>query len=277
MARPGLRCQRRGTSCSGSSLFHWGRFELSHEHLNQALAAYPGPPNSALALFAGPDLGVFCRSYLAQVLWLTGRVQETAPPSSDAITVARELSHPFSLAIALDYAAMLHVFREESRAALDRAEEAAAVCRKHGFAYYLAWADIVTGWANRQGRGPSPGVGKTPPRAGCAEGHGRRASLAPLLWPAGGGVRPGGTRRRSAGQRPLPRSRFRARTRKFGSRPSCTVSTETCCCTAEMWLKRRPITSGRSRRRGKPARGCSNAGRLNACFSNTGTAHSPLA
>ena len=131
----------------GSSLFHLGRLELSREHLNHALAAYAGPPHSALSLFAGPDLGVFCRSYLAQVFWLTGRIQEIPSPPSDAITLARELSHPFSLAIALDYTAMLHVFREEAQAALDRAEEAAAVCRKHGFAYYLAWADIVAGWA----------------------------------------------------------------------------------------------------------------------------------
>jgi DNA-binding SARP family transcriptional activator/predicted ATPase len=144
----------------GSSLFHLGRLERSRENLNQALAAYPGPPHSALSLFAGPDLGVFCRSYLAQVLWLMGRVQEIPPPSSDAISLARELSHPFSLAIALDYAAMLHVFREEIQAALDRAEEAAAVCRKHGFAYYLAWADIVTGWATARVGEPALGLAK---------------------------------------------------------------------------------------------------------------------
>ena len=63
-----------------------------------------------------------------------------------------KLSHPFSLAIALDYAAMLNVFRQEGKLALARAEEASAICRKHGFAYYLAWAEILAGWAIAVGR-----------------------------------------------------------------------------------------------------------------------------
>ena len=57
------------------------------------------------------------------------------------------MRHPFSQAIALDYAAMLHVFRGESRAALERGREAVELCSRHGFAYYLAMANVLTGWA----------------------------------------------------------------------------------------------------------------------------------
>ncbi len=57
------------------------------------------------------------------------------------------MRHPFSQAIALDYAAMLHVFRGDSRAALERGREAVELCSRHGFAYYLAMANILTGWA----------------------------------------------------------------------------------------------------------------------------------
>jgi adenylate cyclase len=57
------------------------------------------------------------------------------------------MRHPFSQAIALDYAAMLHVFRGESRAALGRGREAVELCSRHGFAYYLAMANVLTGWA----------------------------------------------------------------------------------------------------------------------------------
>ena len=62
-------------------------------------------------------------------------------------TAARRMRHPFSQAIALDYAAMLHVFRGESRAALERGREAVELCSRHGFAYYLAMANVLTGWA----------------------------------------------------------------------------------------------------------------------------------
>jgi predicted ATPase len=57
------------------------------------------------------------------------------------------MCHPFSQAIALDYAAMLHTFRGESRAALERGQEAVELCSRHGFSYYLAMANVLTGWA----------------------------------------------------------------------------------------------------------------------------------
>jgi DNA-binding SARP family transcriptional activator/predicted ATPase len=131
----------------GSCNFHLGRLETSKAHLDKALAAYRGHSHPALALFAGPDVGVFCRSYQSQLLWLLGESEQSADKSEEALAAARQVSHPFSMAIALDYAAMLYVFRGESKPALARADEAAAVCRKHGFAYYLSVAEILAGWA----------------------------------------------------------------------------------------------------------------------------------
>ena len=40
----------------------------------------------------------------------------------EALTLAQELSHPFSLAYALSFAAWLHQFRREEQAAQERAE-----------------------------------------------------------------------------------------------------------------------------------------------------------
>jgi predicted ATPase len=131
----------------GSSLFHLGQLDESKKHGKQAVPAFGSPSHPALALFAGPDVRVFSRSYMSHLLWQLGHAEEAAAKSEEAVALARELSHPFSLAIALDYAAMLHVFRQASRHVLPLAEEASAVCRKHGFIYYLAWAEILAGWA----------------------------------------------------------------------------------------------------------------------------------
>src|SRR5205807_7205850 len=57
------------------------------------------------------------------------------------------LEEYYSLALALDYTAMLHQFRREAPAAREQAEAAMALCTEHGFAYYLAWAMIIRGWA----------------------------------------------------------------------------------------------------------------------------------
>jgi DNA-binding SARP family transcriptional activator/predicted ATPase len=131
----------------GISLFHLGQLAASWEQMEQAALSYDGPSHPALALFAGPDLGVFCRAYLSHLLWQFGHAEQAVAKSEEAIALAREVSHPFTLGIALDYAAMLNVFRQDGKLTLARAGEAGAVCRKHGFAYYLAVAEILAGWA----------------------------------------------------------------------------------------------------------------------------------
>jgi len=136
-----------GNFILGSSLFHLGQLEASLDRMNVAIRAHSGPSENVLALFAGPDVGVFCRSYLAHLSW---HREDATPPDShaaEAIAAAKRMRHPFSQAIALTYDAMLHVFRGESCAALERGREAVELCSRHGFAYYLAMANILTGWA----------------------------------------------------------------------------------------------------------------------------------
>jgi predicted ATPase len=131
----------------GSSLFHLGQFSTSLELIGGATPPSGGWCDPALVLFAGPDLGVFCRAYLSHLYWQLLDADRSAGSSEDSIAIARELSHPFSLVIALDYAAMLGVFRQEPKRTLALAEESAALCRKYCFSYYLAWADMLAGWA----------------------------------------------------------------------------------------------------------------------------------
>ena len=142
---PGLMLA--GNFLLGSCLFHLGQLEASLEHMTAAIGTHGDPAKSVLALFAGPDLGVFCRSYLAHLAWHRGDGQHGDSHAAEAIAAANRMRHPFSQAIALDYAAMLDTFRGESRAALERGQEAVKLCSRHGFAYYLAMANILTGWA----------------------------------------------------------------------------------------------------------------------------------
>jgi DNA-binding SARP family transcriptional activator/predicted ATPase len=142
---PGL--MRAGNFLLGSSLYHLGQLESSLHHMIAPISAESSPMESVLALFAGPDIGVFCRSYLAHLVWHRGDDRNADAHAAEAIESARRMSHPFSQAIALDYAAMLHVFEGDSDAALRRGREAVELCSRHGFAYYLAMANILTGWA----------------------------------------------------------------------------------------------------------------------------------
>ncbi len=131
----------------GSCHFHLGHLEESLQHMTSAIGMHDGSAGSVLSLFAGPDLGVFCRSYLAHLAWHREDGDRAGTHAAEAIDAANRIGDPFSQAIALDYFALLHAFRGDSRAALERGREAVELCRRHGFAYYLAMGNIVTGWA----------------------------------------------------------------------------------------------------------------------------------
>jgi predicted ATPase len=143
---PGL--MQVGNFLLGSSLFHLGQLEAALVHMAAALRTSAAPAESVLALFAGPDIDVFCRAYMTHLAWHREDGTRSDEYATAAIAPANRMRHPFSQAIALDYAAMLHVFRGESRAALERGKEAVELCRSHGFAYYLAMANVLTGWAS---------------------------------------------------------------------------------------------------------------------------------
>jgi predicted ATPase/DNA-binding SARP family transcriptional activator len=156
-----------GNFLMSSCLFHLGELGPSLKHMTAAQQEETGRTESVLALFAGPDLGVFCQAYLAHLMYHCtaddgGRALATA-----SIAAARQLQHPFSEAIALAYAALLEVFRGDSLAALERGREAVALCRKHGFVYYLAMANIVTGWAEAAEGNTAAGLAQL--RSGLSE------------------------------------------------------------------------------------------------------------
>ena len=88
-----------------------------------------------------------CLSGAALVLWLLGYPDQALKRSQEALTLAQELSHPFSLAFALSIAAQLHQRRGERQAAQERAEATITLCTEQGFPSWLALGTIYRGWA----------------------------------------------------------------------------------------------------------------------------------
>jgi len=130
----------------GANWFNLGEFAPARALLEQGIALYDPRQGRHYASLFGMDPGVFCRSLLSHALWHLGYPSQALSMSHKALTLAQELSHSFSIAVALDYAAMFHQFRREEHAARGRADAAIALCTEHGFAYYLGWATIIRGW-----------------------------------------------------------------------------------------------------------------------------------
>jgi predicted ATPase len=87
----------------GGTLYYLGGVPSGRAHLEQGLALYERQQHQHLAFRYGIDLGVWCLSYVAWPLWQLGYPEQALTQSNQAITLAQELSHPFSLAGALGY------------------------------------------------------------------------------------------------------------------------------------------------------------------------------
>ena len=90
---------------------------------------------------------MICRADAAQVLWLLGYPDQALKMSHNALTLAKELAHPFSLVWALYTAACLHMRQREGKAVREWVEAALAVSTEHGLAQWSAWVAVHQGWA----------------------------------------------------------------------------------------------------------------------------------
>jgi predicted ATPase len=138
----------------GLTLFYPGELSAARSHLEQSIALYNPQQHRSLVFFYVADSEIISLSYMARVLWLLGYVDQALDTSHKALRLARDLAHPFSLAYALGHACELHQLRRDVQAAQERVEAEIALCTEQGFAYYLARATTLQGWAlAEQGHG----------------------------------------------------------------------------------------------------------------------------
>ena len=145
----------------GYTLYPLGEFVRAREHLEQGLALYdPQQHHSLTFLYGDVDPGVYCLSLDAWVLWMLGYPDQALKRKGEAVTLARQLSHPFSLGFALCFAAEFHQFRREGQAVYEQAEENITLSTECGFPFLLARGTIQRGWVlTEQGEGEL-GVGQ---------------------------------------------------------------------------------------------------------------------
>jgi predicted ATPase len=99
-------------------------------------------------LYGGHDPGVCAGNYRALSRWLLGFPDQAVVQAEEAVALARELAHLFSLILALAFFSFLCQFRREAGPAREHAQAVATFCTEQGIApQYLATAAIVRGWA----------------------------------------------------------------------------------------------------------------------------------
>jgi predicted ATPase/class 3 adenylate cyclase len=150
----------------GQTLFQLGEYATARMHLEQGFTLIDSTMQRAQALSQGEASGVRCLIQAARTLWCLGYPTQAIQRSQEALALAQELSHPYSLAVAQFQVAFLHHHRRDVPAVQVQAEALLALATTQGFPLYIGHGTYLRGWAlAMQGHGEA---GLTQLRQGLA-------------------------------------------------------------------------------------------------------------
>jgi predicted ATPase len=131
----------------GVPLFFMGEFALAREHLEHSISLYDPEQHRSHAFRYGRDPGVVGPGYLGWAVWFLGYPEQAVRRTREALALAREISHPPSIAIALNCLAFLHQHRRDATETRQWAEEMIALATEQGLPLWLALETMLHGWA----------------------------------------------------------------------------------------------------------------------------------
>jgi predicted ATPase len=145
--RPDPVLLSRAHDVLGETSFYLGEFTATRAHMEQCLALYDPQQHQRSDLrYEGPSRGVTGLVFLAKALWILGYPDQALTKTDEACDLAYQLAHPVSLALALDFAAGLHVFRREVQAMQVRSYELLELAQTQALPFWVAWAKTLRGW-----------------------------------------------------------------------------------------------------------------------------------
>jgi class 3 adenylate cyclase/predicted ATPase len=144
----------------GFILLFKGEFASARTHLEQGLAFYEPQQHRSDALVYGYESRVTCAALASWVLWYLGYPDQGLKRMREALTLARGLSHPYSLALTLLASAILNQFRREVQLVQEQADAMITLSTEQGFAYWLAWGAILKGWMSAGQGHKEEGIGQ---------------------------------------------------------------------------------------------------------------------
>jgi hypothetical protein len=139
----------QGHHVNWTTFFYLSEMSQSLNHAKIGIALYDFDKHRHHAfIYGGHDPGVCCRGTAAYCLWFLGYADQALSTATDALNLARQLSHPFSELQALLSLASIHCNRREVQLTRQVADAALRLSIDHGFGpHYRSLALALHGWA----------------------------------------------------------------------------------------------------------------------------------
>jgi predicted ATPase len=128
-------------------LLFLGDYAGARRHLEQGLAR--SDPTAPPAHTHSPhvSLRAACLVMAAPTLWCLGYPARAIQRSQEALALVKALAHPYSLAMARFWTALLHYRRREVAAVQAQAEALLPLATAEGFPHWAGYATCWRGWA----------------------------------------------------------------------------------------------------------------------------------
>jgi predicted ATPase len=131
-----------------------GELVAARAHMEQGAALYDPQKHRSHAVLYEEDPEVCRLAVEALALWYLGYPDQALGSIHNALSLAREIAHPYSLAMALALAAWLYQCRRETQRTHESAEATITLSTGQGFPFWAAWGTILRGWVlTEQGQG----------------------------------------------------------------------------------------------------------------------------
>jgi len=128
----------------GEVYFHLGDQGRCQSYLQQCLQLYSDVERESKVL---QDPGVMGHIYMSWTNWISGSPDQSMQSANAAISLAEEINHPLSKAIAYCMYGGVNLYRGEYELALNHADVSIRLCEERGFQFWWAYSLAVRGRA----------------------------------------------------------------------------------------------------------------------------------
>jgi DNA-binding SARP family transcriptional activator len=137
-----------GNYLLGVTSFWLGHLTDAREQLQRAIADYvPDRARSHLTMYS-QDPRVICLSRLAYTVWHLGDTEEATARADEALQLAEQLEHPFSIGYVLTFASWLAIDMGDERRARELSERLAGLADERQLGFLQPLGTILRGWRN---------------------------------------------------------------------------------------------------------------------------------
>ncbi len=131
----------------GIAHFFLGDFAKALSNFEQCIKRYERERHGGHAFQFGQDPAVIALNYLSWIYWLLGDPKEALRRSDEAVSLARDLNHPFSLSFALSFAGWHRLYCRDRTAADEIIRETVQLCTDQQIQVFLAHGRVLAAWS----------------------------------------------------------------------------------------------------------------------------------